>query len=158
MSESPVQIVTLAIKLSGWRGTSRKWYRAIEMPETTSLYALHHAIQDAIGFDDDHMYEFYVGKRWNDREIEIGDSASPIDPGAFETVALSDLFPLKKGRKLYYWFDFGDNWMFEITCRAEKKTAEKRAKYPRVVEKKWTQPTAVWALTQVRTDPIEPTR
>ena len=96
MSESLSQIVTLDIRLSGWRGTRRKWHRAIEVSETTSLYALHHAIQDAIGFDDYHMYEFYVGPRWNKREIEIGESASPIDPGTYDSIALSDIFPLSK--------------------------------------------------------------
>jgi hypothetical protein len=140
MSESPTPIVTLDIDLSGWRGTSRKWHRAIEMPEATSLCVLHYAIQDAIGFDDDHMYEFYVGKRWNDREMEISDPASPIDLGAYETIALSDVFPLKKGRKLYYWFDFGDDWMFEISCRSEKQVTDKKAKYPRVVEKNGRNP------------------
>lgn len=135
MSVSPTQIVTLEIDLSGRRGASRKWHRAIEMLESTSLYALHQAIQDVIGFDDDHMYEFYVGKRWNDREFEIGEPASPIDSVTYESISLSGVFPLKKGRKLYYWFDFGDDWMFAISCRSEKKTPDKKAKYPRVVEK-----------------------
>ena len=140
MSESPSQIVTLDIHLSGWRGTGRKWYRAIEISETTSLYALHHAIQDAIGFDDDHMYEFYLGPRWNKREMELGESASPIDPGPYDSITLADIFPLSKKQKLFYWFDFGDDWMFEITCRQEKKASDKRAKYPRIIEKNGRNP------------------
>ena len=140
MSESNTQIVTLDIHLSGWRGTSRKWHRAIEISESTNLYGLHHAIQDAIGFDDDHMYEFYVGQRWNKREGEIGDSASPIDPGPYDSIALSDIFPLTKGRKLFYWFDFGDDWMFAITCRQEHKATNKRPKYPRIIERNGRNP------------------
>jgi len=35
--------------------------------------------------------------------------------------------------KLYYWFDFGDDWTFEITKDRRIKSAEPRVKYPRVV-------------------------
>ena len=140
MSESIAQIVSIKVQLSGRRGDSLKWFRVIEIPETTSLYELHHVIGNAIGFDDDHMYEFYIGKRWNKRESELGEPASPIDPGIYDEIALTDVFPLGKALKLYYWFDFGDDWMFEITCRSEKTVANKKAKYPRVIEKNGRNP------------------
>jgi hypothetical protein len=135
MPDFHAQILTIEVRLSGWRGTSRKWIRAIELPKSATLYALHDAIQNAIDFDDDHMYEFYVGKRWNKRERDIGESASPMDPGSYDKILLSDVFPLGKALKLYYWFDFGDDWMFEITCRPEMTEANKKIKYPNVVEK-----------------------
>lgn len=135
MADPNAQIVTLEIRLSGWRGNSRKWYRAIELSEAASLYDLHSTIQDVVGFDDDHMYEFYIGKRWNQRESEIGESATPVDPGTYDEIEITEVFPIGKGLKLYYWFDFGDDWMFEITCRPEAKVANKKMKYPRIVEK-----------------------
>lgn len=132
--------MTLDIRLSGWRGNTRKWFRAIEIPVTASLYSLHHAIQDAIDFDDDHMYEFYIGRAWNRRSEEIGEAASSVEPGGYDEITLADVFPLEKSRKLYYWFDFGDDWMFEITCRAETHDVIKKAKYPRIVEKNGRNP------------------
>lgn len=140
MSVSPAQILTLEVRLSGWRGSGLEWFRAIELPESSTLYVLHGAIQNAINFDDDHMYEFYVGTRWNKRERDIGESASPIDPGSYDEIVLSAVFPLEKAQKLYYWFDFGDDWIFEIRSRSGTTDANKKVKYPRVIEKSGRNP------------------
>jgi pRiA4b ORF-3-like protein len=51
------------------------------------------------------------------------------DPG------LDEIFPLPKPLKLYYWFDFGDDWKFEIKKARQEKEAEPRVKYPRVIER-----------------------
>ncbi|MCX7048143.1 MAG: hypothetical protein NTX50_21995 [Candidatus Sumerlaeota bacterium] len=48
---------------------------------------------------------------------------------------LNRVFPLPSRMKLYYHFDFGDDWYFEIRKQGNPKEPHPRAKYPRVIEK-----------------------
>jgi hypothetical protein len=46
------------------------------------------------------------------------------------------MFPLEKGQKLFYMFDFGDSWLFKITKTSKQPhVPEKGVKYPKVIEK-----------------------
>jgi hypothetical protein len=47
--------------------------------------------------------------------------------------------PLPKGQKLFYWFDFGDDWKFEITLK-DSKEKKPGVKYPVVIEEKGRKP------------------
>ncbi len=38
------------------------WSKTVEVKEDFSLQQLHKYIQKIVDFDDDHLYEFYVGK------------------------------------------------------------------------------------------------
>jgi hypothetical protein len=43
--------------------------------------------------------------------------------------------------KLYYLFDFGDNWIFQINkTRHKDKIEQAGVVYPRVIEAKWKNP------------------
>jgi hypothetical protein len=99
---------------------SREWYGTI---------------QDIVGFDDDHMYTFYVDRNWRQREAELAEPAAPIGGSDYEDILLNQVCPLENGCRLYYWFDFGDDWIFEIRLRGGTKARNARAKYPRVIEK-----------------------
>ncbi|WP_282131958.1 IS1096 element passenger TnpR family protein [Pseudoalteromonas aliena] len=72
---------------------------------------LHQAILSVVGFADDHMYEFCIGSSYYSR------SAQRIvyndDKVTQETV--DSIFPQAKGKKLYYMFDYGDSWLFQIS-------------------------------------------
>ncbi len=46
---------------------------------------------------------------------------------------LKAVFPLPNKLKLFYWFDFGDDWKFEIKKERRVQSVVARAKYPRVV-------------------------
>ncbi|MEZ6089008.1 MAG: hypothetical protein R3C05_13480 [Pirellulaceae bacterium] len=50
-------IVTLKIKL----GTH--WSADIEFDDDSTLEDVHHAIQNAVDFDNDHLYAFFVAQR-----------------------------------------------------------------------------------------------
>ncbi len=55
--------------------------------------------------------------------------------GRSKALTLEQVFPLPKNMKLYYHFDFGDDWRFEIRkARTKPKEPEARVKYPRVIE------------------------
>jgi hypothetical protein len=135
-----MQILTLQITLSGWRAGGRPWSARIEISEGATLADLHYTIQKLVGFDDDHLYEFYAGRNWRERKIEFGGPASPLDASEVDAVKLSNVFPLPKTCKLYYHFDFGDDWIFEIESPAQTKPINRRAKYPRIVEQTGRRP------------------
>ena len=109
------------------------WEATIEVPDSFSLYGLHLFIQDIIEFDNDHLFEFYAGRNDRNRKLKFSDEPGyPHDGGEYEDITLKDIYPLK-GLKLYYLFDFGDNWLFEIRKSRKKATAKEGIEYPRVV-------------------------
>jgi hypothetical protein len=57
----------------------------------------------------------------------------PDNGNKFETILLKDIYPLKKGLKLYYLFDFGDEWIFGIYKLRKKAIPQEGVQYPRVV-------------------------
>lgn len=133
-------ILTLDIKLSGRRTGARSWSARVEVPENFTLSELHFTIQRLVDFDDDHLHEFFAGRNWRDRKVTFGEPASPFELNEGEEVPLSEVFPLPKGQKLHYNFDFGDNWMFEITCRPEAKQADRKTKRAQLIQEKGRRP------------------
>ena len=134
------EILTLKIALSGWRAGEQSWSAVIEVSEETTLADLHCIIQQLVNFDDDHLHEFYAGRHWRNHKVQFGEPASPFEANDAEDIRLSAVFPLEKKHNLYYHFDFGDDWIFEIKCRAGRKPMARRAKYPRIVEKSGRRP------------------
>jgi hypothetical protein len=112
--------------------------RVIEIKSTATFLELHEAIQDAVDFDNDHLFEFFVGRYPGIRTYSIGgeanwDTFSPVR--TYRNVGISSVWPLPTGMKLYYLFDFGDNWLFQINkTRHKDKMIQPGIVYPRVVE------------------------
>ena len=52
---------------------------------------------------------------------------------------LNEIYPLN-GFKLYYLFDFGDSWLFEIRKSRKKKVANKQSKVPALIESSGANP------------------
>ena len=98
------------------------WSRTIEVKEDFTLKRLHHYIQGIVEFDDDHLYEFYLGRNPRNRAHTVPTNSK-----------LNQIYPLN-GLKLYYLFDFGDSWLFEIRKSRKKKNAEEGQKYPVLIE------------------------
>jgi hypothetical protein len=115
--------------------------RVIEIDERASLADLHYAIQKAVDFDNDHLYEFYVGRHPRNRKITFAD---PTDTEgwdkALSKVILNQVYPLPEGLKLYYLFDFGDCWRFQIKKSRKIKAQESGVSYPRVIERQGPNP------------------
>jgi hypothetical protein len=120
----------------------RGWYlkepciRVIEINENMDLLDLHEAIQDAINFDRDHPFEFFLANSsspWAQKHRLTENEEWRHIESDFATIKLKDLYPLGR-KKLYYLFDFGDHWTFEIRKARGAKEPEAGIKYPRVVE------------------------
>lgn len=98
------------------------WSRTIEVREDYSLLQLHKYIQKIIEFDDDHLYEFYIGKNPRNKVCTLR-----------KRTKLKDIYPMT-GAKLYYLFDFGDCWLFEIKKSKKKIKLDSEIKLPRLIE------------------------
>jgi hypothetical protein len=111
------------------------WEAIIEIPDNYSLFDFHLYIQKITEFENDHLFEFYAGKNERNRKLIFSeDSGYPDDGGEYSNILLKDIYPLK-GLKLYYLFDFGDNWVFEIHKLRNKAIPKSGVKYPRIVSK-----------------------
>lgn len=122
-------ILTLQIRIGGWTGT-------IEIDESSTAADLHHCIQQAVDFDDDHLYEFYLSNSATSRNRSVVASYEFAD-----TVSLTEIFPLPKGKKLFYLFDFGDDWLFTVSeSRTPLFDPVNGLSYPRLVAEKGDPP------------------
>jgi hypothetical protein len=109
------------------------WEATIEIPDICSLLDLHLFIQNTIRFDNDHLFEFYAGRNDRNRKIIFSENSGyPDDEDVYENILLKDVYPLN-GLKLYYLFDFGDNWLFEIKKSRKKAIPLNDTEYPRIV-------------------------
>ena len=115
--------------------------RTIQIRGDQTLEDLHHAIFDAHGRIDDHLYEFQFGK-------------GPFDPKGKRYVVNADVYEAGSGPKVAgdvretsidclglevnqafgYWFDFGDDWFHQIDVVAIADETLRR-KFPRVIER-----------------------
>lgn len=125
-------ILTLVIKcLTGEAVTP--WEIKVEVEESFTLAALHLFIQQEVAFDNDHMFEFYIAKSCFSQNRKC----YPSNGKAVVDNTLADLFPLEKNHKLFYLFDYGDNWLFQISkTRNKTKPSQAGIIYPRVIELK----------------------
>ena len=118
--------------------------RVIEIKSTATFLELHEAIQDAVDFDNDHLFEFFIGRHPGNRAYTIGgepnwDTFSPVR--TYRNVRISGVWPLPTGMKLYYLFDFGDHWLFQINkTRHKDKLIQSGIVYPRVIEARGKNP------------------
>jgi len=132
-----LMIFTLAIECVCGLYLEDECIRVVEIDEQASLYDLHDTIQDAVEFDRDHLYDFYLAntpspfaqKTWL-TEAEGGQGRQED----YRNIRLSEVYPLDR-KRLYYLFDYGDNWVFEIRKRRGAKPPEAGVKYPRVVDR-----------------------
>jgi hypothetical protein len=82
--------------------------RTIAVRDDLALVDLHYALQSAFGWDDDHLYAFWLdGGFWATRAGLAGRRAcTPL-------AALA----LRPGQRIAYVFDFADEWRVELTVR-----------------------------------------
>ena len=145
-------IWTLTIKLITGRFASDDWATTVEIDASSTLDDLHEQILEAVSFDDDHIYEFYIARTHRSRQrIRFGkelDDDFGFGFGFDDNVKgtpwgtrLESLFPLPKNMKLFYLFDYGDNWVFQVS-RTRKKPFEPEPKvqYPRLLSESGVKP------------------
>ena len=130
-------IWTIKIELLFGMYAEESWSASVELDSMSTLEDLHFIIQDAVNFDNDHMYEFYISRTERSRErVTFDDENEKV----YDTT-LESLYPLEKNRKLFYLFDYGDSWLFKISKNRKKPhPPEGRKKYPGIIEVKGKAP------------------
>jgi hypothetical protein len=86
-------------------------WRRLLVTDNTNLHALHLIIQDAMGWQQSHLYHFELDEiRYTEYlDDEFGDdNERPAKP-----IRLGNL-GLKEGDRLAYLYDFGDHWLHEV--------------------------------------------
>lgn len=130
-------IVALKIKLLSGLNMKEDWEGIIELDSSAPLEDLHLAIQSALSFDNDHLHEFYVARAPNSRSrfvVEDGDE-HPAD------ITIAHLLPFPKNHRLYYLFDYGDSWLFQISAARQLfPSQEQGISYPRLINEKGVRP------------------
>jgi hypothetical protein len=98
-------------------------WRSVQLPLTATLGDLHAAIQVLFGWEGDHLHVFHAGGvRYGDPLYELEDTEDEED------ARLRDVFP-PGGPKITYVYDFGADWVHEIT-RQKVITLESSQDYP----------------------------
>lgn len=86
--------------------------REVAVPSTYSFAQLHEVIQVLFGWDDEHLYEFYLPFKKMHIVADEESSYSPNTEFCLD-VLLEEV--LKPRNKFTYIYDFGDHWVHEIT-------------------------------------------
>ncbi|MCZ7584346.1 MAG: plasmid pRiA4b ORF-3 family protein [Deltaproteobacteria bacterium] len=95
----------------------RIWRRFLIAGAATFRH-LHEAIQDAGGWENYHLHEFFRSSKRGERDPiagipdDTGISDVPIPDGA--KTKLAAFFKDEEVRKCFYEYDFGDSWLLEI--------------------------------------------
>lgn len=130
-------IWTLNVKLVRGLYAKGPWAGSIALDSTSTLEDLHYAIQRAVDFDADHLYEFFLART----ERSLDRTRFDDEDDALFTRTIESLFPLPKDRRLYYLFDYGDSWVFQIArARNQPFEADPGVEYPRLVSEKGARP------------------
>ena len=141
MTQDTSLIWTLRVKIPQ---SLSECVRVLEIDSGASLLQLHEAIQSAVDFDNDHLFQFYLGRHPDQYGYIIGgepdwDRYNPIK--VYREISLSEIWPLPKGYQMYYLFDFGDNWVFQVNkTRHRDKLPQPGVVYPRVIEARGKNP------------------
>ncbi len=97
-------------------------HRVIAVRGDLTLVDLHYAIQSAFGWDDDHLYAFWVGGQFWTNAVEhfkhpcAGDE--PVDPAERSAAVTLDSVGLAESGSLAYVFDFEDEWRVRLNVQA----------------------------------------
>ncbi len=112
------------------------WVREVEISSKNTVDDLHLDILKIIGFDNDHLYDFFAGRRSSNRKIIFTENESwEVRQSVFYSTVLEDIYPLLPNIKLYYIFDYGDRWTFRIVkTRKKLKVKDENIEYPRVIK------------------------
>lgn len=104
-------VIRLKIELDD---TDPPIWRRIEVPAAITLKDLHRIIQAAMGWDDDHLFAFQVGRQKASTRVQLDELAA------------------QRIKRIGYLYDMGDSW--QHTLRLEKTiAADPAVSYPRLV-------------------------
>ena len=104
-------IYTLTIQCVRGPNLFEPFQRIVEVPSDCSLGDMHWMILDLVNFDgDDHLTGFFLARIWEGPKTWLLDDR---DEPPWER-RLVEIFPLPPRQSLFFLYDFGNSWIFEI--------------------------------------------
>ncbi len=114
------------------QGAKPPIWREIIVPEDYTFFNLHVAIQDAMGWTDSHLHQFFIGNpskgqtkyiAWPNPDMEVDMDEREIEINRF----------LKKEKdSVFYEYDFGDGWTHRIELK-KILGLDQKSRYPQIV-------------------------
>jgi hypothetical protein len=142
--QQPAKIYRLRVTLDsmGSQQPASPVSRTIEIEGEDTLYDLHLEIQRAFGWDNDHLYSFYMSNNRRDPQAEYAgnpvgedlESSFGKPPGSASQTELRDL-KLRKRKKFKYLFDYGDDLLHTVEVLDIHDLSVDQSEYPRIVER-----------------------
>ena len=113
-------IVTYRVRVD-LKGTKPPLWRRLELSSDLFLDEVHQVIQQAFGWTDSHLHQFGSGPDMYSAETELYLCPYQVEDGetgiAEEEVRLDEVL-VGVGDKLFYEYDFGDDWQHVIKLEA----------------------------------------
>ena len=108
-----------------------KIWRRIDMPLSTTLEALHEAIQMTMGWTFSHLWEFDIdGRCYSDPSFREFDDEPPI----YKAKGLRLGVVISRGvERFVYTYDYGDNWRHDVIVE-EVRDGDPDREYPAFVD------------------------
>ena len=116
-------------------------WRRLVVPSQLSLEHLVDSILDAFNFDKDHLYQFICQDRFG-ASFKISHPYMEDSPPWTDEFQVGEL-PLQVGETMTFWFDFGDNWKFQLLLEAIN-PPEQKIKQPQLLEGSGEAPKQYW--------------
>jgi hypothetical protein len=89
--------------------------RTIALAEDQPLEVLHELLRVGFGWDDPHLYSFWLsGRFWDGPETEYAAPFELDESGAKSARTPVGDLGLEEGQQIAYLFDYGDEWRVEI--------------------------------------------
>jgi hypothetical protein len=112
---------------------SRQIWLELELTGDQTLGDLGEAIPLAFGFDDPHLWSFFLsGKPW-DGATEYARSPSPDDGRPARAADRLRIRDVPAGKEFLFLFDYGDEWQFGVRLVPTATAPQPDVRYPRVV-------------------------
>jgi hypothetical protein len=115
---------------------ARQIWRELELTGDQTLGDLGEAIPLAFGFDDPHLWSFFLsGKPW-DEATEYALSPSPDLAGGGRRARAADRLRIRDvpaGKEFLFLFDYGDEWHFGVRLVRSGKASNRGVRYPQVI-------------------------
>ena len=128
VADNPEQVATLRIELLD---TDPLIWRQVEVPVSITLKVLHDTVQAAMGWFDQHLWEFRLGEQRYGLAIPGDDDWGGSPPLRADKVRLAEV--LKPGKTvLDYTYDFGDSWEHRLIF-TDVRPGKAGEAYPRYV-------------------------
>ena len=114
-----------------WKVSIGSVWRRIEINSSNTLKALADTILSAFNFDDEHLYCFEV-LDLRGRLMRFEHPDHDLFDGPADSVELGQL-PLSCGDHILFWYDFGDDWKFDVVLEAIREQSTVRK--PKIIER-----------------------